>query len=137
VSKMPKLKRDTPLEATTKGLIRKSLDDHDWFWWNVPMNEYAKAGISDIHAVRDGMFMVIEGKRVAKDEPTELQKGFLRSIMQAGHFAFVVDRDNLSVFKLFLTCLDRSILAQSRKEKVAPEDGAGLLDCIAELTRRN
>ena len=138
MSPMPKRKRDgaRPLEKDVKKDIRKLLDKHGWFWWNVPMNAYAKSGISDIHGVKEGMFMVVEGKRDDKENPTELQKGFLSSIAAASHFAFVVDSDNISHLEVFLGALDRSMLAVSMSATPAPEDGAAMLNCIREMTRK-
>jgi hypothetical protein len=133
---MPKKKSERPLEAEVKARIRRLLDQHDWFWWNVPMNAYAKAGISDIHAVKKGMFMVIEGKRDDKEDPTAPQRGFLSSIAAADHFAFVVDNDNMPYLELFLRCLDRSIEAVAKEQKPTDEDGAGMLNAIKEMTRK-
>ena len=134
MSKMPT--KDRPLEKNVKIKIRKLLTEHEWFWWNVPMNSYAKSGISDIHAVKKGMFMVVEGKRDNNEDPTALQKGFLGSIAAEDHFAFVVDADNLGQFELFLGCLDRSMNAVAAGGKPTPEDGAGMLNAIREMTRK-
>lgn len=136
MSPRPKLKRERPSEAKVKVDIRAALDAHGWFWWNVPMNAYAKAGISDIHAVKAGVFMVIEGKRDDKEDPTLPQKAFLSTIKSHDHFAFVVDRDNLPVFRGFLVAFDRACLAQTKGRQPAPEDGAAMLDAIREMQRK-
>ena len=134
MSKMPSKNR--PLESKVKKKIRDMLDRHDWFWWNVPMNAYAKAGISDIHAVKDGMFMVIEGKRDAKEDPTVPQIGFLNSIAACGHFAFVVHSDNLDMLDMFLAANARAIAAVSKQQQPTPEDGAAMLNAIKSLTEK-
>ena len=133
MSPMPKKR---VLERDVKTEIRNLMDTHGWFWWNVPMNAYAKSGISDFHAVKAGMFMVVEGKRDDKEGPTKVQQAFLTSIAAADHFAFVVDNDNLKSFETFLGCLDRSIEAVAKNQKPTDEDGAGMLDCIREMTRK-
>lgn len=133
MSAMPKKR---PLEKDVKKKVRALLTQHDWFWWNVPMNAYAQSGISDIHAVKRGMFMVIEGKRDDKENPSALQKAFLSSIAACDHFAFVVDNDNLPTLELFLGCLDRSMTAVGEGQKPTPEDGAGMLNAIKEMTRK-
>ncbi len=134
MSKMPS--KDRPLESKVKKKIREMLDAHEWFWWNVPMNAYAKAGISDIHAVKDGMFMVIEGKRDGKEDPTAPQKGFLNSIAACGHFAFVVHSDNLDMLEMFLAANARAIEAVSKQQQPAPEDGAAMLNAIKAMTEK-
>jgi hypothetical protein len=137
MSQMPKRKKDRRvLERDVKVKIRNYLTEHEWFWWNVPMNSYAKSGISDIHAVKKGMFMVVEGKRDDKEDPTEVQKGFLTSVAAEEHFAFVVDNDNLPVFAGFLAALDRSMIEVSHNRKTSPEDGAVMLNAIKEMTRK-
>jgi hypothetical protein len=136
MSPMPKRKRETPLESGVKDKIKKLLEQHDWFWWNVPMNAYAAAGISDIHAVKTGMFMVIEAKRSDKHHPTVAQKGFLATIASHDHFAFVVDGDNLHCLEQFLGALDRATAAQRKSQQPTPEDGAMMLDCIRAMTRK-
>lgn len=131
MSPMPK---KAPLEADTKVKIRTLLEDHGWFWWNVPMNQYAKSGISDIHAVKHGMFMVIEGKRgKGKPEPTANQIGFLQSIKSHNHFAFVVNEARVPVLEAFLGGLNRAQAAAQRSEKVADADGATMIDAIREM----
>ena len=133
---MPKLKKDKPLESTVKAAIKAQLDEHGWFWWNVPMNAYAKAGISDIHAVKDGMFMVIEAKREAKDEPTIMQKAFLGTIASHSHFAFVVDVTTVGDLVVFLDCLNRATAAQVKGEMPSPDDGAAMVNCLQKLTSK-
>jgi len=124
MSQMPKRKKDRRvLERDVKVKIRNYLTEHEWFWWNVPMNSYAKSGISDIHAVD-------------KEDPTEVQKGFLTSVAAEEHFAFVVDNDNLPVFAGFLAALDRSMIEVSHNRKTSPEDGAVMLNAIKEMTRK-
>jgi hypothetical protein len=124
------------LERDVKQNIRELLTKHKWFWWNVHGSVYQKTGISDIHAVRTGVFMVIEGKRDDNEDPTALQKGFLSSVDAEGHFAFVVDGDNIHLFEQFLDCFDRAIEAQMRGMDVTPGDGANMLDAINEMTRK-
>ena len=132
MSPMPK---KAHLEADTKAEVKKLLDAHDWFWWMPPANGFGQSGVSDFHAVKDGMFMAIETKRgTAKPRPTPLQVAFLNSIRSADHFAFVVNDARVPHLKAFLEALDRSVAAAAKKQMPTPEDGSILLNAIRELT---
>lgn len=132
MSKMPSKKDETD----TKAEVKKLLDKHGWFWWSPPAQAYGKSGISDIHAAKTGIFMAIETKRgTKKPDPTVNQIAFLNSMRAADHFAFVVNDTRLPHLKAFLEALDRSTAAAVKEKVVAPEDGAMMLNCIAEMTK--
>ena len=139
MSPMPKKGRARQLEATVKDDVKKVLDAHDWFWWMPPSNKFGRSGISDFHAVKPGLFMAIETKRGLStkkaNEPTTNQIGFLQSIKSARHFAFVVYEDRVEHLDAFLGALDRATLAHSKGEQIADEDGAMMMNCIAEMTQ--
>lgn len=78
--------------------------------------------------------MAIETK-FGSNKPTALQVGFLNSVRAEDGFAFVVNEKNVEWLEAFLGALDRSIAAQSRKEDVAPEDGAMMLNAIDALSK--
>jgi hypothetical protein len=120
-------------EKGVKRCIIEILNKHKYFHWAVPMNGYGNSGISDRHAVRGGVFMVIEAK-FGSNKPTPLQKGFLTSINAESCFAFCVNENNLDSFQAFHEAFDRATIARSKKEKIAPEDGAMMANAIIELT---
>lgn len=121
-------------EKDVKKAAKKLLDKHSWFWWMPPASAYGKAGTSDIICLKQGMFMAIETK-FGSNKPTALQVGFLNSVRAEDGFAFVVNEKNVEWLEAFLGALDRSIAAQSRKEDVAPEDGAMMLNAIDALSK--
>lgn len=131
MSPMPKKKH---LERDVKEDVNKLLDAHGWFWFSPPANAFGRTGISDKLAVRDGMFMALEVKRGAKPpKPTANQIAFLQTIKHHNHFAFVVNEPRLADLAAFLGALDRSIAATQKKQPVAPEDGAMMLNAIREM----
>lgn len=131
MSPMPKKRH---LEGDVKADVKKLLDDHGWFWFSPPANQYGKSGISDRLAVKHGMFMAIETKRGKnKPKPTANQIAFLQSVKSHNHFAFVVNEARVPVFEGFLTALNRAQAAAQRKEKVADADGATMLNAVREM----
>jgi hypothetical protein len=94
------------VEKDVKRKAKALLDKHGWFHWMPPANQFGKNGISDLHAVKPGVFMVVEFKKTAAEKPTEMQKAFLTMIHQAEHLAFVVNNDNLEDFERFLVLFD-------------------------------
>lgn len=122
-----------PLERDVKKKIQVLLDKHNFFWWSVPMNGYGKSGISDLQALRAGVFLAIEVKLNATKEPTYLQRAFLESIQAEQGFAFCVNGDNLDHFQAWLEAFDRSTGAVSKGGKPTQEDGSIMLNAIAAL----
>jgi len=120
-------------EKDVKKLVKAFFDAHDWFWWMPPANMYGRSGISDFHAVKAGVFMVVETK-FGKNPPTAMQIAFLNSVRSQESFAFVVNELNVDYLKAFLEAFDRATTAQLLKQAVAPEDGAMMLNAIKELT---
>lgn len=119
-------------EKAVKAKVKQLLTKHDWFYFMPPANAYGKGGISDIIAIRSGTFMVIETK-FGYNKPTPLQVAFLNSIRAEDGFAFVVNDKNIDWFAAFLESFDASVVATSRKEDVAPEDGARMLNALPKL----
>jgi Holliday junction resolvase len=126
--------RKRHLERDVKADIKKLLDEHAWFWFSPAANAFGKSGVSDILAIRDGMFIATEVKRGAgAPKPTANQIAFLQTVKAHKFFAFVVNEARLPHLKAFLEALDRSILAARKREQPAPEDGAMMLNAIREL----
>lgn len=120
-------------ENDVKKRVNKLLTEHHWFWWSVPMNGFGKTGIADKAALRDGVFIAIECK-FGSNKPTPLQKAYLQSIMSHGGMAFVVNEKNIARLEEWLSAFDRAKDAVGTRDKIADEDGATMLDCIAALT---
>ena len=120
-------------EKDVKREVKKLLDLHKWFWWMPPANAFGKSGISDFHALRDGVFMVIETKH-GKNIPTAMQKGFLNSIAAESGFSFVVDDHTMTWFAVWLQAFDASIEATTQSKEPLPEDGAAMLNAMKALT---
>ena len=118
---------------TVKAPVKKLLTAHGYFWWMPPANGFGQTGISDIHAVKSGMFLAIETK-YGKRDPTPMQKGFLDSVRAADHFGFVVRDTTLDAFAAFLKYLDKSIEVTAQGLVPDAEIGGPLLDAIKALT---
>lgn len=122
-----------PIEKDVKRKGKELLAKHGWFVWMPPANTFGKTGISDLHAVKPGVFMVVEFK-IGDGKPTGNQKAFLTMISEANHFAFVVSDQTMPYFESWLSAFDRAIEAQQKNQDVNPDDGALMLNCIQALT---
>lgn len=122
-------------EKDVKKKVKAVFDKHDWFWWMVPANGYGKSGISDFHAIRKGVFMVVETK-FGSNKPTPLQIGFCNSIRMEDGFGFVVSDRNIDWFEAFMESFDVAAVAQSKGEKVPAEHGARMINAINELANK-
>ena len=118
--------REMRLERDVKAAIKKIFDKHGWFWWMPPANAFGRGGISDFHAIRGGVFMVVEAK--FDDQPTALQQGFLQSIAAETGFAFVVDEKRLDAFEMWMTFFDAAIAVAAQDKVPGAEIGGPLLD---------
>lgn len=121
-------------EKDVKSEVKKLLDIHKWFWWMPPANAYGKIGISDFHALRNGVFMVVETK-YGSNTPTIMQKGFLSSIHASGGFSFVVNEVNLERFATWMTAFDAAIALTQAGGQPSEVDGAAMLNAMRELMR--
>lgn len=120
-------------EGDVKREVKKLLDKHGYFWWMPPANGYGRSGISDINALRNGVFLAIETK-FGKRKPTPMQLGFLESIASARGYGFVVNEKRIEWLATFLDAFDRSTEAVQQGGKPSPEDGAMMLNAIKILT---
>ena len=126
-------------EKDVKAQIKKLLIDRNWFIWMPPANGFGKVGISDVHALCNGVFMAVEAK-FGGNKPSPHQKAFLESVIACTAFGVVVDETTIGVFETFLDVLDKShanVLASlnaGESEKTTDVDGAALLDAIRILT---
>lgn len=122
------MKNEKDVKKRTKAL----LDKHGWFWWMVPANGYGKSGISDIHALKGGVFLAIETK-FGTNKPTALQVGFLNSINAENSFGFVVNDQNLDWLDTFLDQFRKETDLVASEKKMSNEGGATLVDAIRAL----
>lgn len=119
-------------EKDVKRRVKKLLDQYDWFWWMPPANGFGHVGISDFHAIKDGVFIAIETKFGTR-QLTPQQRAFLESINAATGFGFVVNDSNLGQLESFLSNFGQSVKDVSEKKQMANEAGAALLDAIRAL----
>jgi pantoate kinase len=120
-------------EKDVKTEIKRLLKHHGWFFWMPPMNGYGASGVSDILAIRDGVFLAIEAKFGA-NKPSALQKSFLESVMAESGFGFVVNDKTVGALQTWLEAFDRATMAAGVNTKPLPEDGAAMLDAIRIMT---
>lgn len=120
-------------EKDVKQRVKKLLDQHNYFWFMPPANGYGKAGISDILALRGGIFLAIETK-FGTNKPSPLQIGFLNSIGAEQGFAFVVSDRNISFFENWLTAFDKAVEAKMKNEELDPAYGAMMFNALKVLT---
>ena len=150
MSTMPQKSTTDNDEGVVKSAIKKILEKHGWFHWSPPANKYGAGGISDIGAVRDRIFMVIEAKKgdrpvpFAENRPTANQIAYLQNIRGNGHWAFIVDGFRLKHLAGLLESFDRAQAVQlynaTDAGKLAPRkiedaDGAQMINCIREMQR--
>lgn len=122
-----------PVEGDVKRKGKDLLAQHGWFTWMPPANQFGKSGISDLHAVSPGVFMVVEFK-LYPNVPTELQKAFLVMISEAGHLAFVVNDKNLPTFGRFLDLFAKARVAAEKSLPFDANDGAEMANAVLELS---
>jgi hypothetical protein len=122
-------------EKDVKHKVKAILDRFDYFWFMPPANGFGKAGISDFIALKNGCFLAIETK-FGSNKPTAPQIGFLNSIRAAEGFAFVVNDKNYEWLEAFLDSFEKATASQRKKLDVAHEDGARMLNAIAELSNK-
>lgn len=121
-------------EKDVKREVKRIFDKWDWYWWMIPANGYGKSGISDFHALKNHVFMVVETK-FGSNKPTPLQIGFLNTIRsdEQGGYAFVVNEKNVHWLDQFLESFAIATDAQVRKQPVPEEHGSRMLNALHEL----
>lgn len=122
-------------ESDVKKKVKELFNKHGFFWWMPPANGFGKAGTSDFHAIRSGVFIALETK-FGSNKPTALQKAFLQSIKAEKGLAFVVDEGNIGHFSAWLDAFDRATESISKEEPVSAEDGSIMLNAIAAMTEK-
>lgn len=120
-------------EADVKKQVKKLLDKHNYFWWMPPANGFGKVGVSDLHAIKNGVFFAIETK-FGKNKATLHQKAFLDSIRAEKGYGFIVTDQNIEFFEQFLETFGRSVDGVMKGEKPSPEDGSIMVNALRALT---
>jgi hypothetical protein len=122
-------------EKGVKKAVKALFDKYGWFWWMPPANAYGKVGISDFHAIKDHVFMVVETK-FGSNKPTPPQRAFLESIMSegCGGYAFVVNEKNLDQFEAFLRHFKEQVAEIRENKRMSSEAGAAMVDALRALT---
>jgi hypothetical protein len=120
-------------ESDVKKQVKKLLTKHGWFWWMPPANAFGRSGISDINAIKAGVFLAIETK-FGKNQPTIMQKSFLVSVQSESGFAFVVDETRVEWLDTWLATFDRSVECAAKKEPVDKEDVITLINAVRALS---
>lgn len=126
-------------EKDVKREIKKLLDAHDWFWFMPPANGYGKAGVSDVIALKNGVFLAIEAK-YGGNKPSPAQKAFVESVWAQHGMGFVVNDKNITWLEQWLAAFDRSVAAVQGsaggdpRQAVNQADGALMLNAVSVLT---
>jgi hypothetical protein len=120
-------------EKDVKKEVKRLLETHGWFWWMPPANGFGRVGISDINALRDGVFLAVEAK-FGYNKPTPQQRAFLQSITSQSAFGFVVNEKTVGSLQVWLEAFDRARDCASQGTKVLDDDGAAMLNAIAVMT---
>jgi len=119
-------------EKGVKENVKRLLDHFDWFWWMPPANGYGKVGISDFHAIKNGVFIAIEAK-FGSNKPTHHQKAFLTSIQAADGFGFVVNDKTVEHLYWFLKDFNTESIRAGEEGKISNEAGARMVDALRAL----
>lgn len=114
--------------------VKRILQKYGYMQWMPPANAYGKSGLSDIMALKDGVFLAIETK-FGKNKPTPMQTLFLQGIAKQSGFAFVVNEDRLSLLDSWLGAFARAQAAAAAGGQPSREDGAMMLNCIVAMQR--
>lgn len=121
-------------ERDVKRRVKKYLDTHKWFWWMTPANGFGTTGVSDFTALRGGVFLAIETK-FGTNKLTAMQRAYLNSVRSEDGFAFVVNEQTVETLRAWMEAFDRSIALAAERNKPSNEDGALMLNAIADMTK--
>lgn len=130
MSSMPKKGNE---QKTVKRKVRTILTKWDWFWWGNAASQFSRSGISDISAVKTGIFMVIETKFNLAN-PSQTQIGFLNSVAMNDGFAFVVNEKNVHWLEVFCARMAEATRKAAHGKVASADIGGPLLDAIKALT---
>ena len=95
---------NTP-EGKVKAKVKKILDQYGALHFSPFMAGMGSAGVSDIICLYRGRFIAIECKADEKKLPTELQKKFLRKVVDWGGIGLLIHIGNLDLLETTLDLL--------------------------------
>ena len=87
-------------EAKVKAKVKKVLDDNGVYYFLPATGGYGRAGVPDIIACFNGLFIAIETK-AGKGKLTALQDRELKRIEEKGGITFVINEDNIDDLKTY------------------------------------
>lgn len=119
-------------EKGVKENVKRLLDHYGWFWWMPPANGFGKVGVSDFHALKNGVFLAIETK-FGSNKPTVHQKAFLESVQACDAFGLVVNDKNLEHLNWFLKDFQGQTDMVATEQKMSNEAGARMVDALRAL----
>lgn len=90
-------------EAKVKAKVKKVLDDNGVYYFLPATGGYGRAGVPDIIACFNGLFIAIETK-AGKGKLTALQDRELKRIEEKGGITFVINEDNIDDLKTYFEC---------------------------------
>ena len=122
-----------PKEADVKNKVKKALEKQKWFWWMPAANGFGKAGVSDFHALKNGVFLAIETKN-GNNKPTPTQRAFLSTVNSQNAFGFVVTDKTTEVFEKWLDAFERATQEQAKGNAMSDELGAFMLEFMRVMT---
>ena len=85
------------LETPVKEMIRNTLNARGVYFTMPPANGYGRAGGFDFTCCVSGLFLGIEAKRDAKEEPTTLQHDNADKARQSGGVVLLIHKDNVAL----------------------------------------
>lgn len=89
-------------EGLVKTKIKKILNEYGALHFSPYMAGMGAAGVSDIIALYEGVYIAIEAKADATKKPTELQKQFLNKVLENGGLSLIIHKDNLDELRQVL-----------------------------------
>ena len=92
-------------EGKVKAKVKKILDQYGALHFSPFMAGMGSAGVSDIICLYRGRFIAIECKADEKKLPTELQKRFLRKVVDWGGIGLLIHSGNLDLLETTLDLL--------------------------------
>lgn len=120
-------------EKGVKALIKRLLDFHGWYHWpNAAGGIGGAHGLSDRHAIKDGVFLAIEAK-FGKNKPTPLQTAHAAQVIANSAFAFCVNEKNINHLAMWLESLEHMIKAQREGRKIPDDHGSRCINAQASL----
>lgn len=92
-------------EGLVKNRVKKILNEYGALHFSPFMAGMGSAGVSDIICLYKGRFIAIECKADEKKLPTELQKKFLKKVVDWQGIGLIIHKNNIELLKNTLDIL--------------------------------